>query len=278
MRVVLKLLGVGALGFLGLLVALVALGGILHALETPEEKAKREGRTSAAEAYEAQQAAAAPAPPTVQAAVAAAGETAIDRPPEVPPPAPKFRVKADGIVASEDLGESWPLTVRQAQLRCLEAGSLRDGSKVWVVFMYAGSKAYTLNGLGLGRAKKYGWQTELDAIEKAPSSNLLDLGIAFCETYGPTDKEASFPGDGTFLVGDDIEPGTYRTQGGAGCYWARLSDLSGSVDGILANDNASGSAIVHIKKTDKAFQSKGCGGWEMVGGKLVELRPRRSGE
>jgi hypothetical protein len=71
-------------------------------------------------------------------------------------------------------------------------------------------------------------------------------------------------GDGTRLVGKasgDIAPGTYRTAGQSGCYWARLSGLGGSLSDIIANDDAVGPAIVTIDATDKAFDSQGCGTW-----------------
>lgn len=71
--------------------------------------------------------------------------------------------------------------------------------------------------------------------------------------------------NGTFVVGMDIQPGTYRTSGGDGCYWARLSDLSGSTDSIVANDNVSGQTTVTIAATDKGFESDRCDTWTKVG-------------
>lgn len=87
---------------------------------------------------------------------------------------------------------------------------------------------------------------------------------------------STFPGDGTFLVGADVQPGTYRTKGGSPCYWARLSDVSGSFDSILANSVAQGPAIVEIKKTDKAFQSRGCAAWQTVAGSTATTAKRAS--
>ncbi len=68
--------------------------------------------------------------------------------------------------------------------------------------------------------------------------------------------------EGTWLVGSDIAPGTYRTQTeGDGifdsCYWARLSDLSGELDAIIANENVSGQGLVTIEASDFAFET-GC--------------------
>ena len=70
-------------------------------------------------------------------------------------------------------------------------------------------------------------------------------------------------GDGTHLIGDDIEPGTYRNDGST-CYWERLSGLSGSEADRIENDFIRGQAIVEILPTDKAFKSQGCGTWEKV--------------
>lgn len=75
-----------------------------------------------------------------------------------------------------------------------------------------------------------------------------------------TKSRTSF-GEGMYFVGKDIAPGSYRSEGGDGCYWARLSGFGGGVDPVIANDNASGTAIVEIAASDKGFESKGCGTW-----------------
>jgi len=76
-------------------------------------------------------------------------------------------------------------------------------------------------------------------------------------------------GDGTFVVGSEIAAGTYRTAGPAdaampNCYWARLSNTSGSLDAIVANGNSAGPTTVTISATDKAFETNGCQGWVRV--------------
>ncbi len=75
-----------------------------------------------------------------------------------------------------------------------------------------------------------------------------------------TSSKTSF-GDGTFFVGTDIQPGTYKSSGQQGCYYARLSGFDGTTDDIIANDNTDTPAIVTIAPTDKGFQAKGCGTW-----------------
>ncbi|MEW9551356.1 hypothetical protein [Nonomuraea sp. NPDC050783] len=77
---------------------------------------------------------------------------------------------------------------------------------------------------------------------------------------------AAFPGDGQYLVGEDVKPGTYKTAGadGSGCYWARLKDASGELDAIIANDNVQGQTRVALKKGE-FFDTSGCQDWKRVG-------------
>jgi hypothetical protein len=71
-------------------------------------------------------------------------------------------------------------------------------------------------------------------------------------------------GDGIFIVGTDIESGTFQTSGGSGCYFARLSGFGGSLDEILANENTDAPAVVTIMPTDRGFKSNRCGVWTEV--------------
>ncbi|MFJ3516272.1 hypothetical protein [Streptomyces sp. NPDC090131] len=79
-------------------------------------------------------------------------------------------------------------------------------------------------------------------------------------------KKAAIRGSGTFEVGKDVPPGTYRStgNGGVGCYWERSKDSSGELDSILANDNVTGTSYVTVAATDKIFKSGGCKDWEAV--------------
>lgn len=75
-----------------------------------------------------------------------------------------------------------------------------------------------------------------------------------------TNSSTTF-GDGIFIVGTDIEPGTYRSSGESGCYYARLNGFGGTSDDIIANQNTDSSAIVTIAASDAGFQSSNCGTW-----------------
>ena len=80
----------------------------------------------------------------------------------------------------------------------------------------------------------------------------------------PGSAGAMIPGDGTYLVGTDIEPGTYRAAGADSCYWARLSGTTGDLDEIIVNDFGSGQMVVTIAESDVAFETARCGTWEKV--------------
>ena len=70
-------------------------------------------------------------------------------------------------------------------------------------------------------------------------------------------------GDGEYQVGIDIAPGTYRSAGGDGCYWARLKTLA--TNSYIDNNNGSGPQVVEIKPSDGAFLTKNCGTWQKSG-------------
>jgi hypothetical protein len=81
-------------------------------------------------------------------------------------------------------------------------------------------------------------------------------------------------GDGTYRVGRDVPPGTYRTRGGVGCYWARLRNFSGNLNAIIANDNAVGPAVVTIKRTDRGIESNRCGTWTSNLSRITKSKTR----
>ena len=71
--------------------------------------------------------------------------------------------------------------------------------------------------------------------------------------------------DGTWQVGVDVQPGTYRNSGGSkGCYWERLSGFSGASSDRLANGLSANQQIVTIEPSDAGFTSEDCGVWFRV--------------
>lgn len=79
-------------------------------------------------------------------------------------------------------------------------------------------------------------------------------------TQEPTaTPDPNFLAAGTYLVAEEIQPGLYVGNAGEGffgsCYWARLADLTGSLDSLLANDNANGQYYVQVLESDEALET-----------------------
>lgn len=69
--------------------------------------------------------------------------------------------------------------------------------------------------------------------------------------------------DGIFIVGTDIQPGTYASAGPVAdgtCYWKRMADLHGG--DIIDNALTKKPQAVLIDPTDKAFKTSGCQPWQ----------------
>jgi hypothetical protein len=87
-------------------------------------------------------------------------------------------------------------------------------------------------------------------------------GLAATPVPTPTRVSVVTFGDGIHQVGVTIPFGNYTTTGSpSGCYWARLSGFSGTLDDIIANQFASGPQVVTIFSSDRGFESSGCGTW-----------------
>lgn len=78
---------------------------------------------------------------------------------------------------------------------------------------------------------------------------------------------ASTFGNGVFVVGEDIEPGEYRSSGGdgsnpVGCYYAWKSSTGSDAD-IVDNNIVEGQTRVTLNDGD-VFESTSCEQWERV--------------
>lgn len=105
-------------------------------------------------------------------------------------------------------------------------------------------------------------QTAYATAAAAPAETVTVTESAAPATSATTQNGSSIPGDGTFQVGVDVQPGTYISTApdSGNCYWARLSGSDG-FDNIIDNSNSSGQSLVTIKATDKFFESRGCNAW-----------------
>jgi hypothetical protein len=71
--------------------------------------------------------------------------------------------------------------------------------------------------------------------------------------------------DGLFVVGVDVQPGTYRTDGpngsnSGGCYWSR----TGARDDVIANGVLNKPGTVTVQKGER-IDSAGCRPWRRTG-------------
>jgi F0F1-type ATP synthase membrane subunit b/b' len=103
---------------------------------------------------------------------------------------------------------------------------------------------------------------ELLSLQTEVNSTEGELANAEGSLQGAEETQAksSIPGDGTFKSEVDYLPGTYRSEGGSGCYWATLN--SADPYDIASNENATGPTIASI--TSPYFQTSGCGTWERI--------------
>lgn len=67
-------------------------------------------------------------------------------------------------------------------------------------------------------------------------------------------QASRFDGDGLYLVGSDIKPGTYKSAGGENCYWARHN----KANDILDNHLGSGPTVVVVRSSDFSLEVSGC--------------------
>lgn len=120
-------------------------------------------------------------------------------------------------------------------------------------------------GAAVGGGGDDGKPTASSSSDQAGKGTEQDGAKGGQESKDKAGKRADVSGNGTFQVGSDIKPGTYRSTGNKlGCYWERAKDSSGGLDGILANDNVVGSSYVTVKADDKIFKTRGCKGWHRV--------------
>jgi len=73
-------------------------------------------------------------------------------------------------------------------------------------------------------------------------------------TEPPPPPAVAFAGDGTFVVGSDVQPGTYKSDGGSGCYWGREDSAGKTID----NNIGDGPSVVTIQPGDFAIRTARC--------------------
>jgi hypothetical protein len=143
------------------------------------------------------------------------------------------------------------------------AESERDAAKSSYESMKA--KYDTLqNGIADREAKVSARETEVgkaDAAVKTAEAEVKKREEAV--TRAEKTKAANTIGDGTWTVGTDIEPGTYRAAAdvGSSCYWGIYATGSNGSN-IIDNDLPGGGRPSVALSGGQDFKSSRCGTWE----------------
>ena len=106
--------------------------------------------------------------------------------------------------------------------------------------------------------------------EQEPAATVTEKVTATPKPDKKPGPATTIEGDGQYLVGEDMQAGTYKTAGPEKgsiieyCYWARTKDASGEFGAIIANDNLPGQGRVTVNKGEY-FETNGCQEWTKVG-------------
>jgi hypothetical protein len=107
--------------------------------------------------------------------------------------------------------------------------------------------------LAQAQAKLKQSEHRVAARESAVAKRERKVGIVEKEVAANT-----LGGDGMYSVGHDMKPGTYKTSGSTGCYYAILNSTDTS--DIADNNNVDGPAFVTVG-SGQYFESQGCADW-----------------
>jgi hypothetical protein len=124
-------------------------------------------------------------------------------------------------------------------------------------------------GAGIGSAGSGGSSaTPAPEIQPVPGPTVTVPGpTVTAQAAKPPGPAGTMNGDGVFVVGSDIPPGTYHTTGaidgtGGNCYYALLGSTDTS--NIIDNNNVTGPATITVGPGVKAVQTSGCLPWHRV--------------
>ncbi|SKH54975.1 putative secreted protein [Mycobacteroides abscessus subsp. massiliense] len=98
---------------------------------------------------------------------------------------------------------------------------------------------------------------------RMPKDNPCPTGNA---PSAPMANSTGIPGNGTFIVGKEVAPGTYHSVpiDDIGCSWATLRDLDNTPKSMINGNNSTGPIFAVIHPGDFAFTSFNCQPWQRV--------------
>jgi hypothetical protein len=87
----------------------------------------------------------------------------------------------------------------------------------------------------------------------------------------PPAPKTTIDADGTYAVGQDIQPGRYSSAGPVGdgaCYWKRANGTD-----IVDNALSKKAQVVEIEPTDTSFTTNECQAWQLTDAPLPAQGP-----
>jgi hypothetical protein len=130
------------------------------------------------------------------------------------------------------------------------------------------------------RVKSFGGTLDDIIVNGAPSGDHVIVDVAASDAglrtqgcdfrpYAPPAAPATSFGDGDWLVGSDIAPGTYRltektstfTGDASLCRWERAADFAHDFFDTIASDYPAGADVTVDLRPDERFTSDLCGTW-----------------
>src|ERR1035437_1105604 len=127
-----------------------------------------------------------------------------------------------GVGIGSSSGDATQLASTQSQLASVKgeaAIASAQAASASTALQSAQSDAQTAkDALTSAQAGLDARKTTLDAPAAAVAAGEVKVGAAEKAAQANT-----FAGDGTYLVGTDVQAGTYKADASPGCYWARLS-------------------------------------------------------
>jgi type II secretory pathway pseudopilin PulG len=157
------------------------------------------------------------------------------------------------------------VTAAEQQIRSLQAGSKSQAAKVSALQAELGARDATIAGQRdeIARLQPQQPNTTPSAptTPTGPPPPTTPSTPTTPTTQPQSPASAESFGDGLYEVGADIQPGQYRTNGSAACYWAKLT--SSDTNNVLVNNLSDGPQTVTVDSP--FFVSDGCGTWTKVG-------------
>jgi hypothetical protein len=138
----------------------------------------------------------------------------------------------------------------------------------WLALALAAAIGLTLGGAAVAAQGGDGANTAVPAATVTATATATKTVTEPAPTETVTEKASEQPADeptdsditaGIYVVGEDIQPGTYKARAAEGdsCYWSRLDKDNEIID----NSDSEGRSVVTIKKSDYAFETSGCTPW-----------------